>query len=495
MTVIDLRDRLVIGRRAGEQAPRKAAVTVASTEARDLYRRPEPRVHVGRLALGDLVIALLVVGVAALVVGSSTAAAWQWVALVIAWSLALRASGAYVRALRIAPRRSQASIGRAAMYVCALMGLLSALPSVTLTGDLAVTTVVLAGVTALSRKLVDARLSDQVDEIPTAIVRGDGRDVTEFLKSLSAERSPAFDVTAVQITDGALVLPEEFADVYVMPGDLDLVDHAILSGAANVVLVGAQPEDSEDVRRMLWRLEGHGTGTYLVPVVADLAVPQVESLTHSGVPMLAFNSRDLGAEVGVTKVVLDKVLALAGLVVLLPLLAAIVVAIKLESRGPVLFRQVRVGLGGRQFEMLKFRTMVQDAEALRAALEEQNRHSGGTLFKMADDPRITRVGKYLRKFSLDELPQLFNVVRGEMSLVGPRPPLPSEVANYPLDAHRRFCVRPGLTGLWQVSGRSDLDPESSWRLDTHYVEAWSPGLDVSILARTPKAVLSADGAY
>lgn len=145
--------------------------------------------------------------------------------------------------------------------------------------------------------------------------------------------------------------------------------------------------------------------------------------------------------------------------------------------------------------MIKFRTMYRDAEERRAALEAQNEHDSAVLFKVKDDPRITRVGYWLRKFSLDELPQLVNVLKGDMSLVGPRPPLPSEVANYQLDAHRRFRVRPGLTGLWQVSGRSDLDPQRSVHLDTHYVEQWSPAMDAKILARTPLVVLSGKGAY
>jgi exopolysaccharide biosynthesis polyprenyl glycosylphosphotransferase len=249
------------------------------------------------------------------------------------------------------------------------------------------------------------------------------------------------------------------------------------------------------VRRLIWRLEGRNIGTYAAPFITDLARPRVSSLGSTGVPILGLNSRNVGAEAGITKVVVDKLLALAVLVALTPVLAITAAAVKLTSEGPVLFRQVRVGLGGRKFEMLKFRTMTIDAEQRLAELSEQNRHAGGTLFKIPNDPRITPVGRLLRKYSLDELPQLFNVLRGEMSLVGPRPPLPDEVAKYPLDAHRRFCVRPGLTGLWQVSGRSDLDPEQSMQLDTHYVEQWSPALDVRVLARTPGAVISGRGAY
>jgi exopolysaccharide biosynthesis polyprenyl glycosylphosphotransferase len=187
---------------------------------------------------------------------------------------------------------------------------------------------------------------------------------------------------------------------------------------------------------------------------------------------------------------------LAGLLVILlsPLLLGIAAWITLDSRGPVLFRQTRAGIGGRPFTVYKFRTMVVDAEARLDALREQN-ESDGLLFKMRNDPRITRSGRFLRKYSLDELPQLFNVLRGDMALVGPRPPLMSEVEAYGDDVRRRLLVRPGITGLWQVSGRSDLSWEESVRLDLYYVENWSPALDASILWKTFFAVVRGGGAY
>ncbi len=159
------------------------------------------------------------------------------------------------------------------------------------------------------------------------------------------------------------------------------------------------------------------------------------------------------------------------------------------------FRQRRVGRLGRRFAMLKFRTMVVDAEARLAELTATNESAGGMLFKMRDDPRVTRVGRVLRRWSLDELPQLINVVKGEMSLVGPRPPLPSEVERYSSDVHRRLLVTPGLTGLWQVSGRSGLSWDESVQLDLYYVENWSPALDFVILWKTFFAVIKRSGAY
>jgi exopolysaccharide biosynthesis polyprenyl glycosylphosphotransferase len=177
-----------------------------------------------------------------------------------------------------------------------------------------------------------------------------------------------------------------------------------------------------------------------------------------------------------------------------PLMAAIALAIKLASPGPVLFKQERVGIQGAHFKMLKFRSMVIDAEQRLSELEHRNEGSG-VLFKIKDDPRITPIGKLLRKYSLDELPQLFNVFAGSMSLVGPRPPLPKEVEGYEKDVRRRLLVKPGLTGLWQVSGRSNLSWQDSVRLDLYYVENWSLAGDVVILLKTARAVFHTTGAY
>jgi exopolysaccharide biosynthesis polyprenyl glycosylphosphotransferase len=194
------------------------------------------------------------------------------------------------------------------------------------------------------------------------------------------------------------------------------------------------------------------------------------------------------------KSIFDRVVGCLLLLGVSPILLVTALLVKLTSRGPVLFRQTRVGRGGEQFKMLKFRTMVADAEARKAELHALN-EGNGILFKMRDDPRITKVGKYLRRFSIDELPQLLNVLRGDMSLVGPRPPLPAEVALYAIDDARRMLVKPGLTGLWQVSGRSDLTWEESMRLDLRYADNWSIALDLLILWKTARAVLGSDGAY
>jgi exopolysaccharide biosynthesis polyprenyl glycosylphosphotransferase len=194
------------------------------------------------------------------------------------------------------------------------------------------------------------------------------------------------------------------------------------------------------------------------------------------------------------KSVFDVSLAALLLVLLAPVFLAVAAWIKADTGGPVFFRQVRVGRGGETFPMYKFRTMHVDAERRRQNMQEQNEFSG-VLFKMRQDPRVTRAGRLLRRHSLDELPQLINVLRGEMSLVGPRPPLPSEVEQYPHDMRRRLVVKPGMTGLWQVSGRSDLSWEDSVRLDLRYVENWSLTVDLVILMRTAMVVMRGAGAY
>ncbi|MFZ0323676.1 MAG: exopolysaccharide biosynthesis polyprenyl glycosylphosphotransferase, partial [Actinomycetes bacterium] len=200
---------------------------------------------------------------------------------------------------------------------------------------------------------------------------------------------------------------------------------------------------------------------------------------------------------GVRRIVkggLDRLLALVAVLLLSPVFVATALAVAMTSRGPVFFRQVRIGRHGQPFVIHKFRSMFSDAEERLAELDDAN-ESDGVLFKMKNDPRVTPAGRFIRRYSLDELPQLFDVLRGRMSLVGPRPPLPSEVARYPLDVRRRLIVKPGITGLWQVSGRSNLSWDDSVRLDLLYVENWSLALDITIMMKTVLAVLRRDGAY
>lgn len=271
---------------------------------------------------------------------------------------------------------------------------------------------------------------------------------------------------------------------------------AIRRTNADTVAVAACSEmDGVALRRLAWQLEGTGVHLLVAPSLVDVAGGRIHMRPMAGLPLLHVEQPELTGIRRVVKATVDRSLAAGATAILLPILIAVGLLIRVTSPGPALFRQRRVGRAGREFTMLKFRTMSAGAETSVIDLTDQNIHDGGPLFKVAADPRVTRVGHGLRRFSIDELPQLLNVLRGEMSLVGPRPPLPSEVVRFGEDVHRRFLVKPGLTGLWQVSGRSNLSWDESVRLDLHYVENWSLALDASILTRTVGAVLSRRGAY
>ncbi|MGY1812805.1 sugar transferase [Blastococcus sp. SYSU D00820] len=276
-------------------------------------------------------------------------------------------------------------------------------------------------------------------------------------------------------------------------GGLDEVAAVVDFYEVDTVAVLPTPElDGSALRRLGWELERTRAELLLAPAVTELAGPRVSIRPTCGLPLLHVERPELRGVRRLVKEAFDRSAALLGVLAVLPVLVGIAVAVKVTSAGPVLFRQERVGRGGRTFSMLKFRSMVVDAD--RPPVEGTG-DGNGVLFKLRADPRVTPVGRFLRKHSLDELPQLLNVLRGDMSLVGPRPPLPGEVERYGVDMRRRFLVKPGLTGLWQVSGRSDLSWDDSVRMDVRYVENWSLAFDLMILAKTVRAVLRGDGAY
>jgi exopolysaccharide biosynthesis polyprenyl glycosylphosphotransferase len=277
-------------------------------------------------------------------------------------------------------------------------------------------------------------------------------------------------------------------------GDPGQVLQAVDATEAHVVAVVSHPDMSgQALRRLSWALEERNVELIVSPGIIEVAGPRLSIRPVAGLSLLHLERPTAGGRM-LGKAAFDKIVG--GLLVLAisPLLAAIALAVRLTSPGPALYRQTRVGIDGREFTMLKFRSMSADADAQRQSLLDLS-DGNGVLFKMRNDPRVTKVGAVLRRFSLDELPQLLNVLRGDMSLVGPRPPLPEEVAGYTDDATRRLRVRPGLTGLWQVSGRSDLTWEESLRLDLRYTDNWSMALDLSILWRTFRAVTRGSGAY
>lgn len=277
-------------------------------------------------------------------------------------------------------------------------------------------------------------------------------------------------------------------------GDLDAVAEVARAGRHRVVAVCPTPGWTPKRLHMLaWSLEDVAAELVVDPGLMEVAGPRLHVEPVDGLPLLRLTRPTFTGVSWVTKLVVDRLGAALLLLTVAPLLLALAVGTKLDG-GPIFFRQTRVGRHGRTFTMIKFRSMCVDAEERLAALAAAN-EGNGPLFKMKQDPRITRFGSFMRRYSLDELPQLFNVLFGTMSLVGPRPPLPAEVAKYGLEAQRRLLVRPGLTGLWQISGRSDLSWEQSVRLDLRYVENWNLALDAVILCRTFGAVVNSRGAY
>lgn len=277
--------------------------------------------------------------------------------------------------------------------------------------------------------------------------------------------------------------------------DVTTVLGGVYAHAADLVLVAPGPLLTGDrLRRLGWGLHDGGVALSVVSELSGVTAERVRPVTAAGLTLLHIAPPLRGGPQAVLKNVLDRTGALFGLLTLAPMLLAVALSIRLSSRGPVFHRQIRQGQHDRPFTMWKFRTMVADAESLKAQLLAAN-EVDGPLFKMRSDPRVTPVGRLLRRTSIDELPQLLNVLLGHMSLVGPRPPLPEEASRYDEREHRRLTVKPGLTGLWQVSGRSDLTWPETVSLDLWYVDNWSVSADLGLLARTVRAVADGRGAY
>ncbi len=330
----------------------------------------------------------------------------------------------------------------------------------------------------LRHRVVIAGAAGHVDELTTILHRETwlGYDVVGALVP---------DEPRGQVTPGGVV-------VLGGPGDAAYVLEA--AGADVLLLGGGAFASATQTRELAWTLEHQRVQLVMAPSLTDVARERVAIRPVAGLPLVHVDTPRAVDASHWAKRTFDVAGALVLLVLLSPIMTGVALAVRLDDGGPVLYRQIRVGRDGRHFRCLKFRSMVVDADRRRADLVTAS-PDAPMLFKLADDPRITRPGRVIRRLSLDELPQLLNVLRGDMSLVGPRPPLPSEVARYDAPVHRRLRVRPGMTGLWQVSGRSDLSWEDTVRLDLYYVDNWSMTRDLVILARTVGAVVRSRGAY
>lgn len=348
---------------------------------------------------------------------------------------------------------------------------------------------VLLGARFAARRVVQtARTNGAMQQ--SVLIAGSADHIDEVATVLRRERWLGYQIT------GALTPAHDLS--VETPGGVPVVGNAddvsLMRESDVVFFAGGSDTSPRRMRQIVWQLEQDDVHLVVAPSVTETSSERVRVRPVGGLPLMHIDPPTWSDAARIGKRTFDIVGSLGLLVSMSPLFVIATVSILIKDRGPILFRQTRVGRHGDEFTCLKFRTMVVDAEERLRALHLVTGHNAG-LFKLKEDPRITRSGKWLRRYSVDELPQLVNVLRGDMSLVGPRPPLPSEVENYGEDIARRLHVRPGLTGLWQVSGRSDLTWDEATRLDLYYVDNWSMVQDVAILFRTLGAVVGSRGAY
>jgi exopolysaccharide biosynthesis polyprenyl glycosylphosphotransferase len=345
----------------------------------------------------------------------------------------------------------------------------------------------------LLRKLLHRARSHGRCLLPV-LAAGGPDTVRDLIKRTRANSHIGWRVDAICTAAECSTVAGELDGIPVV-GTLDDLAERVQQGGYRIVAITADPYWTPNrLQQLAWKLEGSGAEMVVAPTLMEVAGPRLHVSGVLGMPLLRVSAPTFTGVRRVVKDVTDRIGAVVLLAVALPVLLVVSLAIVIDSRGSVFYRQRRVGKDGKEFTIVKFRTMVVNADRLLDELSGSN-EGAGVLFKIRKDPRITRVGSLLRRYSLDEFPQLFNVLAGSMSLVGPRPPLPEETAKYAPEVRRRLLVKPGVTGLWQVSGRSDLSWDEAVRLDLRYVEDWSLALDVVILWKTFRAVLSGQGAY
>ena len=319
------------------------------------------------------------------------------------------------------------------------------------------------------------------------VVMAEPENAAHVIESIRRTHGTGFDVVGV-VTSGRP--SESIRGVPVIGGFGNVIEAFDIADADTLIIAGSDEIDPRAMRRIGWEIADRDANMVVAPALTDVAGPRIHATPAAGLPFIHIEYPQLEGGKRFFKRTFDMIGSALLIAVASPIMLITAMAIKADSSGPVFYRQVRIGRGGREFGMIKFRSMSQDADDQLASLLDLQGKSDQPLSKVVDDPRITPVGRFIRKHSIDELPQLFNVLLGHMSLVGPRPQRDHEVALYDDDAHRRLLVKPGMSGLWQVSGRSSLDWEDALRLDLYYVENWSFVQDLHILLRTVKAVVA-----
>jgi exopolysaccharide biosynthesis polyprenyl glycosylphosphotransferase len=466
-----------------------------------------PSRYARNLYLIDLVIGLLAAVSALLLRFGSTGTEpfmrdylWITVLFPIAWTACLAVNRAYEPRHLFVGTDEYARVFRSGLALTALIAIVSFALDLRLARGYVLIAMPLAVLADLGvRYAYRQRLHRswaRGDRLHRVILVGHERAVVDMTRRLRRERYHGLGVIGACLPPGQsrTRLRPGLPPVY---GTFDGIASAVTRSGADTVVVLSCPEiDGAALRRLAWQLERDEIDLIVASTLVDVAGDRTTIRPVDGLPMLHVEHPKLKGSARIIKTVFDRLGALFLLILTAPLLLVLAGLVRFGpgGRGPAIFTQERVGKDGRPFKLYKFRTMVVNADEMLAKLAARNEHDG-LLFKMRKDPRVTRVGRILRKFSLDELPQLINVLIGDMSLVGPRPPLPSEVARYDGDIARRLLVKPGITGLWQVSGRSDLSWEDGIRLDLYYVENWSLASDVVILWKTIGAVIGSRGAY
>jgi exopolysaccharide biosynthesis polyprenyl glycosylphosphotransferase len=418
--------------------------------------------------------------------------------LIVLWLLAHAASGAYRAEVFGAGTDEFKRVLSAAVYTAGLLGVGCYLFKYPLSRGffllafLVGVPALICGRTLLRRALRSAREHDALCQ--RVIIAGGPAHVDEIAAVLGRERWLGYRVIGA-LVPSAYPGSETGSGIPVL-GCCDDGDAVVAAGAeADVIfLTGGAAMAAGDLRQIAWDLEQEHVQLVVAPSITDISADRVRIRPVGGLPLVHLEAPRWAQASRWAKRSFDMIGSALLIIAAAPVILFAAAQIKLHDGGPVFFRQTRVGKDGEAFGCFKFRTMVVDAEAMVARLQ-QEQGVEALLFKMKDDPRITKPGRWLRRFSIDELPQLFNVLLGDMSLVGPRPQVPREVAMYDDVMSRRLRVRPGMTGLWQVSGRNDLSVQDSIRLDLYYVDNWSMFQDLSILARTFGAVVGSRGAY
>lgn len=426
------------------------------------------------------------------------------VALICAWIAALLIGQCYDRRLLGTGPQEYSRVLTSCLWVFGLLAILDLLFRLNIArGFLAValpagTLGLLLSRAAWRRGLVKRRMRAQ--SLDAILVVGNWDSAQSLAKRLIRNPALGYHVTGVCITPerhavgDTLVIGNRIVPVY--HGKFDIIQIVAETKTRTVAIASSDDYVSENgLRELSWKLDAVDVDILVSPTASDVTGPRMMVRQVDGLPLLHIDRPRYGAAKSVLKLFLDYVVSLSAIAVAAPVMLAVAVAIKLDDRGPIFFRQPRVGIDGCVFRVWKFRSMTSEADLQKGALQRTAGDQRKMFFKAEDDPRITRVGRFIRKTSIDELPQLFNVLRREMSLVGPRPLVLGEGAQIPNFVERRLLVKPGITGLWQVSGRSDLSEEDRIRLDLVYVENWSLMQDVVILWRTVRVVLMRDGAY